>query len=118
MEIKSKFDHFNINVTNLSVVSTSTRKLWDLRSTTEKKLPTVLLHWFTSQIAAPVFYWSSPISKIIPNRMNWAKMKVTFAFVLPVTMMPSDNTTRITTGSALRIPPWDYISFTILMITG
>lgn len=45
MEIKSKFDHFNINVTNLERSIAFYEKPWASRKTTAKKQPTVRSPW-------------------------------------------------------------------------
>ena len=47
MEIKSKFDHFNINVTNLERSIAFYEKALGLKNIIGKKHPTVHSHWFT-----------------------------------------------------------------------
>lgn len=58
MEIKGRFDHFNINVTNLEKVSNSTKRRSDCMSLTAKKQPTVLSSWCTLPTDARVSHWN------------------------------------------------------------
>lgn len=47
MEIKSRFDHFNINVTNLERSIAFYEKALGLKNIVRRKLPTVLSSWST-----------------------------------------------------------------------
>lgn len=81
MEIKSRFDHFNINVTDLERSIAFYEKALGLKEHTGKRQPTALLSWYISQITPPVFYWNSPGCETIPKPMNWERTKVIFASV-------------------------------------
>lgn len=58
MEIKGRFDHFNINVTNLEKVSNSTKRRSDCMSLTARKRPMALSSWCTLPTDARVSHWN------------------------------------------------------------
>lgn len=58
MEIKGRFDHFNINVTNLEKVSNFMRRRWACMNLTARKQPTVRSSWCISPTAVRISCWN------------------------------------------------------------
>lgn len=81
MEIKGRFDHFNINVTDLERSIAFYEKALGLKEHHRKEAADGSLSWYISQITPPVFYWNSPGCETIPKPMNWERTKAIFASV-------------------------------------
>ena len=79
MEIKSRFDHFNINVTDLERSIAFYEKALGLKEHHRKEAADG--SWYISQITPPFFYWNSPGCETIPKPMNWERTKAIFASV-------------------------------------
>ena len=73
MEIKSRFDHFNINVTDLERSIAFYEKALGLKEHHRKEA--------ADGSFILVFYWNSPGCETIPKPMNWERTKVIFASV-------------------------------------
>ena len=82
MEIKSRFDHFNINVTDLERSIAFYEKALGLKEHHRKEAAdgSFILVYLTDN-TPPVFYWNSPGCETIPKPMNWERTKAIFASV-------------------------------------
>ena len=90
MEIKSKFDHFNINVTDLERSIAFYEKALGLKEHHRKEASdgSFTLVYLTDNETG--FLLELTWLKIMPLLMNLERMKVIFVFGWPVTMMPSE----------------------------
>lgn len=81
MEIKSRFDHFNINVTNLERSIAFYEKALGLKEHSRKEASdgSFILVYLTDNETG--FLLELTWLKIIPPPMNWEKTKVIYAFV-------------------------------------
>lgn len=81
MEIKSRFDHFNINVTDLERSIAFYEKALGLKEHHRKEAAdgSFILVYLTDNTTG--FYWNSPGCETIPKPMNWERTKVIFASV-------------------------------------
>lgn len=118
MEIKSKFDHFNINVTNLERSIAFYEQALGLKEHHRKESSdgSFTLVYLTD--GSTGFLLELTCLKEHPQATNWARTKAISASAWPETMMQSANITRKTAGYVLKIPSWDSISLTTPMITG
>ena len=105
MEIKSKFDHFNINVTNLERSIAFYEKALGLKEDHRKE-------------AADGSFTLVYLTDAIPNPTNWVKTKVICASVSTVITMLSTSITKRMVGYASRTKPWVCTSSTTPMTTG
>lgn len=55
MQVKGRFDHFNINVTNLERVSSFMKQHWGCTNHTARKQATVRSFWYTWQTTIQTF---------------------------------------------------------------
>ena len=108
MEIKAKFDHFNINVTNLERSIAFYEKALGLKEHHRKEASngSFTLVYLTDN--------STGFRKL----MNLERTKAIYASVLPVIMKLFTNTIKKWVGYALKIQLWDCTSSMIRMITG
>ena len=79
MEIKSRFDHFNINVTNLERSIAFYEKALGLKEHSRKEASdgSFILVYLTDNETG--FLLELTWLKIIPHPMNWEKTKVIYA---------------------------------------
>lgn len=81
MEIKSRFDHFNINVTDLERSIAFYEKALGLKEHHRKEAAdgSFILVYLTDNTTG--FYWNSYGCETIPKPMNWERTKAIFASV-------------------------------------
>ena len=113
MEIKAKFDHFNINVTNLERSIAFYDKALGLKEHHRKEASngSFTLVYLTDNSTGFLL-------EIIRKLMNLERTKAIYASVLPVIMKLFTNTIKKWVGYALKIQLWDCTSSMIRMITG
>lgn len=118
MEIKSKFDHFNINVTNLERSIAFYEKALGLKEDHRKEAAdgSFTLVYLTDGCSP--FLLELTYLKTIPNPTNWVKTKVICASVSTVITMLSTSITKRMVGYASRTKPWVCTSSTTPMTTG
>ena len=110
MEIKSKFDHFNINVTNLERSIAFYEQALGLKEHHRKESSdgSFTLVYLTDGSTGFLLELTC-LKKEHPKPTNWARTKAISASAWPETMMQSANITRKTAGYVSKIPPWDSI---------
>ena len=118
MEIKSKFDHFNINVTNLERSIAFYEQALGLKEHHRKESSdgSFTLVYLTD--GSTGFLLELTCLKEHPQAYELGENESHLSSAWQETMMQSANITRKTAGYVLKIPPWDSISLTTPMITG
>ncbi len=119
MEIKAKFDHFNINVTNLERSIAFYDKALGLKEHHRKEASngSFTLVYLTDNSTG--FLLELTCLKDHPQAYELGEdTKAIYASVLPVIMKLFTNTIKKWVGYALKIQLWDCTSSMIRMITG
>ena len=111
MEIKARFDHFNINVTDLERSLAFYDRALGLKEISRKQADD------GSFILA--YLGDGETGGITPRRpTNWARTKATSASASRATTKPYAPTTRSWDASASKTTKWDSTSSTIRTTTG
>ena len=112
MEIKAKFDHFNINVTDLERSIAFYEKALGLKEHHRKEAlnGSFTLVYLTDN--------STGFLLELTCLKDLARKKAIYASVLPEIMRLFTNTIKKWVGYALKIQLWDYTSSMIRTITG
>ena len=118
MEIKAKFDHFNINVTDLERSIAFYEKALGLKEHHRKEASngSFTLVYLTDNSTG--FLLELTCLKDHPQAYDLERMKAIYASALPVIMKLFTNITKTWAGYALKIQLWDCTSSMTRMITG
>ena len=119
MEIKARFDHFNINVTDLERSLAFYDRALGLKEISRKQADDgsfILAYLGDGETG---FRLELTWCGITPRRpTNWARTKATSASASRATTKPYAPTTRSWDASASKTTKWDSTSSTIRMTTG
>lgn len=119
MEIKARFDHFNINVTDLERSLAFYDRALGLKEISRKQADDgsfILAYLGDGETG---FRLELTWLRITPRRpTNWARTKATSASASRATTKPYAPTTRSWDASASKTTKWDSTSSTIRMTTG
>ena len=117
MEIKARFDHFNINVTDLERSLAFYDRALGLKEISRKQADDG--SFILAYLGDGETGFRLELTWITPRRpTNWAKTKATSASASRATTKPYAPTTRSWDASASKTKKWDFTSSTTRTTTG